>query len=138
MSRCGYCQNDSLRNSTVLNNYGPILYGALGFDADQQLAYQIGWLTLAFGSGCFALIFVEWFPRPKLIAFGIMFCVVCLAIEAALVATYATPERLADPNPAALRAAVAVSHALTNPEFAARDNLTQHDRCSMSMSRCGR
>lgn len=134
MSSSGYYLNDSLRNHTVLNNYGPILYGALGFDADQQLAYQIGWLTLAFGSGCLALIFVEWFPRPKLIAFGIMFCVICLAVEAALVATYATPERLADPNPAALRAAVAVSHAFITSKSATRNDLTQHDRCFMSIS----
>ena len=93
-------------------NYEVVLDGALGFDTNQQLAYQIGWLTLAFGSGCLALIFVEWFPRPKLIAFGILFCATCLAAEAALVATYASAESLENPNPAALRAAVAVSEAL--------------------------
>lgn len=97
----------------VLNNYGPTLYAGLGYNSDQQFNYQIGWLTLAFGSGLLACVFVEWFPRPKLIAFGILWAAVCLACEAALVATYATPEALQNPNGAALRAAVAVSDPLS-------------------------
>lgn len=41
-------------------------------------------------------------------AFGIQVCLICLACEAALVATYATPEALAAPNQSALKAAVAM------------------------------
>ena len=41
-------------------------------------------------------------------AFGIQACIICLACEAALVATYATPEALTTPNQPALRAAVSI------------------------------
>lgn len=44
--------------------------------------------------------------RKPLMIFGIAGCLVCLILEAALVATYATPVP-AVPNKAALRAAVA-------------------------------
>lgn len=60
------------------------------------------------GASLVALVLVEHFPRPKLMAFGIQFCLVCLACEAALVATYASPEALLRPNHPALRAAVAM------------------------------
>ena len=80
----------------------------LGYGQEQQFHYQIGWLTVAVGGGILSLLFVDRFPRPKLIAFGIQFCLCCLAIEAALVATYATPEALENPNGNALRAAVAM------------------------------
>lgn len=92
----------------VLNNYGPTIYAALGFNANQQFIYQIGWLATAVGASFVALLIVERFPRPKLMAFGIQFCLVCLACEAALVATYASPAALLKPNSAALKAAVAM------------------------------
>ncbi|KAH0845709.1 MFS sugar transporter [Fonsecaea pedrosoi] len=97
-----------LSGPLVLNNYGPTLYGALGYDTEQQFLYQIGWYTVAIGGGILALFVVERVARPKLIAFGIQFCLCCLAIEAALVATYTTPEALANPNNSALSAAVAM------------------------------
>ncbi|KIY03496.1 uncharacterized protein Z520_00187 [Fonsecaea multimorphosa CBS 102226] len=97
-----------LSGPLVLNNYGPTLYGALGYDTEQQFLYQIGWYTVAIGGGFLALFVVERVARPKLIAFGIQFCLCCLAIEAALVATYTTPEALEHPNDNALRASVAM------------------------------
>ncbi|KIW34746.1 uncharacterized protein PV07_01504 [Cladophialophora immunda] len=97
-----------LSGPLVLNNYGPTLYGALGYDTEQQFLYQIGWYTVAIGGGILALFVVERVARPKLIAFGIQFCLCCLAIEAALVATYTTPEALEHPNDNALRASVAM------------------------------
>lgn len=61
------------------------------------------------GGGVFSIFVIEKFKRPRFIAFGIQFCLCCLAVEAALVATYATtPDALAHPNPNALRSAVAV------------------------------
>ena len=58
----------------VINNYGPTLYGILGYDAEQQLVLLGGWLTLAFGCGVISLLFVDHFPRPKLIGGGIAAC----------------------------------------------------------------
>lgn len=51
----------------------------------------------------FAIFFVDRFPRPKYIAFGVMGCMATLIIEAALVATY-----LDSTNNAALQACVAM------------------------------
>lgn len=93
----------------VVNNYGPIIYGGLGFDVNKQFLYQAGWLTLSFGGGLLSLLVVDLMPRPVLLAGGILACLGCLAIETALVATYATSaEALAHPNTSALHAAVAV------------------------------
>ena len=30
----------------VINNYGPTLYGRLGFDTEDQLRLQCGWITV--------------------------------------------------------------------------------------------
>lgn len=91
-----------------MNNYGPTIYAALGFGSNQQFIYQIGWLATSVGGSLLALLIVERLPRPKLMAFGVEFCLVCLACEAALVATYASPAALLKPNGSALRAAVAM------------------------------
>ncbi len=61
----------------VINNYGPILYGTLGYDPDHQLVLLGGWLTLAFGCGVLSLFLVDHFPRPKLIGGGIAMCSKC-------------------------------------------------------------
>ena len=103
----------------VINNYGPTvrsvytrikkeltewqIYARLGFGTNLQLIYASAWLTLAWGAGCMSLIFVELVPRPKFIGFGLFSCMVCLSVEAALVATYA-----GSTNSAALKAAVAM------------------------------
>ncbi|KIX99564.1 uncharacterized protein Z520_05140 [Fonsecaea multimorphosa CBS 102226] len=93
----------------LINNYGPTIYKSLGFSASKQLLYECGWLTLAFGGGLISLYVVDSMPRPVLFAGGITGAQVCLCIEAALVATYATsPESLAHPNESALKAAVAM------------------------------
>lgn len=93
----------------VIVNYGPIIYATLGFDTNQQLIYQGGWLLTGFAGGLFSLVIVDLMARPKLLAGGILGSLVMLAVEAALVATYATtPESLANPNKSALQAAVAM------------------------------
>ncbi|KIW88085.1 uncharacterized protein Z519_11195 [Cladophialophora bantiana CBS 173.52] len=93
----------------LINNYGPTIYKSLGFRVTKQFLYQCGWLTLAFGGGLLSLWVVDTMSRPVLLAGGITGPLLCLSIEAALVATYATsPESLAHPNDAALQAAVAM------------------------------
>jgi hypothetical protein len=49
------------------------------------------------------MVFVDRFPRPKYIAFGVLGCMATLIVEAALVATY-----LNSTNAAALQACVAM------------------------------
>lgn len=34
-----------LTMSQVINNYGPLLYSVLGYDTEQQLELQCGWIT---------------------------------------------------------------------------------------------
>lgn len=93
----------------VMNNYGPTLYRGLGFDTDKQLVYQLGWITVAFGGALASLPAIELVTRPVILAGGILGCAACLVVEAALVARYATDaESLANPNQAALGAAVAM------------------------------
>lgn len=93
----------------VINNYGPTLYRGLGFDTDKQLVYQLGWTTVAFGGAVLSLFVIELVSRPTIIAGGILGCVICLAVECALVAQYATDASdLANPNSGALGAAVAM------------------------------
>ncbi len=98
-----------LTGPLVINNYGAIVYALLGYDTKEQLAYLGGWVTVCTAGGSVSLWLIQQVSRPRLITFGIVASVACLAVEAALVATYATTEEsLANPNPAALRAAVAM------------------------------
>ncbi|KAK4539179.1 hypothetical protein LTR36_001179 [Oleoguttula mirabilis] len=105
----------------VINNYGPTLYASLGYGTAQQLVLLGGWLTLAFGMGCASLYVVDRFSRPKLMGFGILGCMVCLIIEAALVAQFVGTK-----NTTALSAAVAMFYVyvifyevcLDGPQFA--------------------
>lgn len=60
-------------------------------------------MTLGWGAGVLGMLVVDRLPRPKLIAGGIAGCMVCLIIEAALVANFA-----GSTNSAALQAAVAM------------------------------
>ncbi|KIV91946.1 hypothetical protein PV10_06433 [Exophiala mesophila] len=93
----------------VIVNYGPIIYSTLGFDTNKQLIYQAGWILTGLAGGLISLFIVDMISRPKLFAVGIIGTVTMLAIEAALVATYApNPEALENPNTAALKAAVAM------------------------------
>ncbi|KIW29427.1 uncharacterized protein PV07_05242 [Cladophialophora immunda] len=95
----------------VINNYGPTIYASLGFDVNTQFIYQIGWITLSLGGGLLSFLIIDRVPRPKLLSIGMMSCAACLIILAAIVSRFATsPESLAKPNKAALRAAVAMMY----------------------------
>ncbi|PMD50042.1 general substrate transporter [Hyaloscypha bicolor E] len=72
----------------VINNYGPTIYASLGLSTSQQLLYQGGFNTLGFGCGILALLVVDRFSRPTLIAGGTAIVLATLVAEAALVASY--------------------------------------------------
>lgn len=98
----------------IINNYGPSIYSTLGYDVDRQILYQAGLFTLAFGAGLGSILIVDLMPRNVLLGGGILSCLVCLAVEAALVATYVKPAETAGaPNTAALKAAVAMFYVST-------------------------
>ncbi|OQU98123.1 hypothetical protein CLAIMM_03949 isoform 3 [Cladophialophora immunda] len=87
----------------VINNYGPSIYKSLGYGTEKQLLLTCGWNTLCFGAGVMAIFFIDYFSRPKLLVTGMLSCMSCLIVLAALIATFGGSE-----NTAALKAAVAM------------------------------
>jgi hypothetical protein len=87
----------------VINNYGPTLYKNLGFSPEQQLLYPAAWLTFALGCNIIGCVLIDRFPRPKFLSIGVLGCMACLIVEAALVANFVPSN-----NHAALQAAVAM------------------------------
>jgi hypothetical protein len=69
-------------------DYGPTLYGNLGYGAVPQLAFQGTYLTVGFITQCIAVLFVDHFPRPKFLSIGVALCVSTLICEAAIVANF--------------------------------------------------
>lgn len=70
----------------------------------QQLELQCGWISVGIVFNAIGAIFMDKVGRKPLMLFGVGGCGVCLAIEAAIVATYAE----AATNKAALAAGVAM------------------------------
>jgi sugar porter (SP) family MFS transporter len=99
----GTCAIIQCSGVLVINNYGPILYKTLGYSTVQQIIYPAAWLTFAVGMNALAMLFVDRFPRPKYMAFGVFGCMVSLSCEAAIVATF-----IPSTNYTALRAGVAM------------------------------
>jgi len=81
----GTCAIIQCSGVLVINNYGPILYNTLGYSPVQQIIYPAGWLTFAIGMNAIAMLFVDRFPRPKYMAFGVFGCMVTLSCEAAII-----------------------------------------------------
>lgn len=73
----------------VINNYGPTLYGRLGFDTEDQLRLQCGWITVGVIFNAVGAALLDNVGRRPLMIFGVAGCAVCLIIEAAMVAEYA-------------------------------------------------
>lgn len=94
-----------LTSLPILIDYGPTIYAGLGFTKTQQLLYQGGFNTLAFGSGMLALLIIDRVPRHRLISIGAAVVLATLIAEAALVASYPPGP---DQNKDALRAALAM------------------------------
>jgi hypothetical protein len=87
----------------MIVDYGPTLYANLGFSPVKQLLYPAAWLTFSLGINIMAIPIVDYFPRNKYIAFGILGCMATLIIEAALIANFGSSN-----NQPALLAAVAM------------------------------
>jgi len=92
----------TLQGILVITNYGPTIYKTLGYGTSQQLIYNCGWQTLSLGAGILGSFVVDLTSRPTMLIIGLAWCLICLAIEAALVARFANSD-----NGAALKAAVA-------------------------------
>jgi MFS family permease len=91
----------------VITNYGPTIYGSLGFDTNKQLVYQIAWCAVGLGTGFMSFFLIDRFPRNKLLAFGVGGCACCMAVACGLIGRFTTPEQLEDPNVLALNAIIA-------------------------------
>ncbi|KIW88207.1 uncharacterized protein Z519_11318 [Cladophialophora bantiana CBS 173.52] len=84
-------------------DYGPVIYGLLGYDEQKRLLYPAIWVTFGLGLFFVALYLVDLFPRNRLLAFGMFDCTATLAVEAALIANF-----VPSTNTPALKAAVAM------------------------------
>ncbi|KAF2654662.1 general substrate transporter [Lophiostoma macrostomum CBS 122681] len=90
----------------VINNYGAIIYGGLGYEEDVILLFHAGFNTLAWVCGMIAMFIIDLFPRNVLVALGTAMVTSCLAVEAALVANFPIGS---NQNNDALRAAAAMT-----------------------------
>ncbi|RVX65797.1 hypothetical protein B0A52_10328 [Exophiala mesophila] len=90
----------------VINNYGPILYATLGFDGEKQLIYACGWITMGIGGNLMGALIIDKIGRKPLMLIGIGGCLLFLTLEAAMVASFASP--VSDPpNRRGIEAAIA-------------------------------
>ena len=90
----------------VLNNYGPTIYAALGFDTEKQLIFQCGWISVGILGNIVGAFLMDFTGRRPLLMLGVAGCCVSLILEAAMVATYAE----AGTNKAGLRMGVAAAY----------------------------
>lgn len=91
----------------VINNYGPLLYKALGYDTLGQLKLQVGWITMGTPANLLGACIMDKVGRKPLMLIGVFGCCLCLIVETAIIATFASPIP-AVPNVAALNAGVAM------------------------------
>ncbi len=73
----------------VVNNYGPTFYKTLGFGTRDQLILAAGWITGAIPANFLGALIMDRFGRRPLMLFGVFGCMICIIIEAAMVALYA-------------------------------------------------
>ncbi|KAH8702278.1 general substrate transporter [Talaromyces proteolyticus] len=73
----------------VVNQYEPTFYSKLGFGTLDRLILQSGRNSLAFVGNLGGSFIMDRFGRRKLLLTGLAGCIVCLCIEAAMVAEYA-------------------------------------------------
>lgn len=73
----------------VINNYGPILYGQLGFDAENNLRLQCGWISVGVIFNLVGALIMDRFGRKPLMVIGVLGCCGCLIVEAAVNAEFA-------------------------------------------------
>lgn len=95
----------------VINNYGPSIYGSLGFDNDQQLVYNMGYNTMSVTGGLLSLLIIDRVQRPKLLATGLTGACTTLIVLAAILAN--NDPTAPGANKTALRAGVAMIYLYT-------------------------
>jgi MFS family permease len=90
----------------VLNNYGPTIYAALGFDTLYQLIFQCGWITVGIIGNIIGALIMDFTGRKPLLVMGVAGCCISLILEAAMVASFAEEAT----NKAGLRMGVAAAY----------------------------
>ncbi|KAK5311535.1 hypothetical protein LTR93_011688 [Exophiala xenobiotica] len=101
------CFAGQMMATFALAQYSPIIYASLGYDTDKVFQYSLGFITYGSGMLCLGGLFVDKLPRHIMMSIGLLGTAFSLAIAAALIAIFTTPEALANPNSSALQAAVA-------------------------------
>ena len=121
---CGFAFIGQSTGVLVINNYGPTIYAALGYGTLDQLILQCGWITLSIPSNLIGVsrrasvhslphanlvaqvCIVDRVGRRPLMLISVIGCCASLIVEAALIASYASPIGPV-PNEAGLRACIA-------------------------------
>ncbi|KIY02780.1 uncharacterized protein Z520_01245 [Fonsecaea multimorphosa CBS 102226] len=91
----------------VVGSYGTLIYKSLGYNARDVLCFQVGWILTAVPFNFLGAWLSDRWGRKPMFIIGLAGCAISLSLEAAIVATYVTPEQLLHPNQAALGMAVA-------------------------------
>ncbi|KAI9764617.1 MAG: hypothetical protein M1839_005803 [Geoglossum umbratile] len=107
---CGFAFVGASTGVLVINNYGPTIYAALGYGTLDQLILQCGWITLAIPSNFIGVCLADRVGRRPLMLLSVIGCCASLIVEAALIATFASPIGPI-PNKAGLRACIAALYA---------------------------
>ncbi|KIW33344.1 uncharacterized protein PV07_00201 [Cladophialophora immunda] len=72
----------------VIQNYAPIFYAALGFNSKQQIIIQSGRDSIAFVGNLVGAFLLDRLGRRLMLLTGLAGCIICVAINAAMVAEY--------------------------------------------------
>ncbi|KIW80716.1 hypothetical protein Z517_07332 [Fonsecaea pedrosoi CBS 271.37] len=73
----------------VVNNYGPSLYGALGYGPFDQVRFQCGYITTAIIFSIIGSLLVDGLGRRLILISGLAGCACMISLEAAMVACFA-------------------------------------------------
>ncbi|KAF4963726.1 hypothetical protein FSARC_8274 [Fusarium sarcochroum] len=77
-----------LTGTTVINNYGPSLYSALGHGASDSLALSAGWLTEGLVCNAINALLLDYVGRKWLMTTGLIGCAISLLGVSVMVAVY--------------------------------------------------
>ncbi|KAM0208789.1 hypothetical protein ACHAQD_011476 [Fusarium lateritium] len=77
-----------LTGTTVINNYGPSLYAALGHGTSDSLALSAGWLTEGLVCNAINAVLLDYVGRKWLMVIGLCGCAVSLLGVSIMVALY--------------------------------------------------
>lgn len=100
---CGITVFTPFSGIYVINVYGPTLYKLLQYSTTKSLLFPTLWSTFNVVCNIIGIGLVDRFPRPKFMVFGMVGCMACLSVQAALIANFVPSN-----NDAALQAAVAM------------------------------